>query len=46
MIAAMDDGHSRGETGEEKRFFHSGVAAADDSDGQAFEKEAITRSAG
>ena len=46
VLAAMEDGHLGAEAGEEERFFHGGVATADDRDFPAGEEEAVAGGAG
>ena len=46
MIAAMHDGHLRGEVGQEQRFLDRGVAAADHDDFLAAIEEAVAGGAG
>ncbi len=46
MLAAMEQGDLGGEAGEEERFLHGGIAAADDGDLLAGEKEAVAGGAG
>ncbi len=46
VFAAVNEGDFAGEAGEEERFLHSGVAAADDGDFVAGEKEAVAGGAG
>ncbi len=46
MIAAMHDGHLRGEVGQEQRFLDRGVAAADHDDFLAAVEEAVAGRAG
>ena len=45
-VAAMDQGHLVGEVGEEQRFLHRGVAAADHRDLLAAVEEAVAGGAG
>ena len=46
LLAAVDERDFAGEAGKEERLFHGGVAAADDSDLFAGEKEAVAGGAG